>query len=174
MILRIMMSQRKTSAINKRSDTGFTLFELIVVLGIISTMLLIVLPFCKRSNTNLELKQTGNNIAQILRYAIDLAERRNKRVKFVYLRALNSYRLDVFTDEGHFEPTNNFTGRDKYISNNVELYDMEGFDQDKDAYFIEFNPKKKFLKRKISFCSNDLIFEIKIDAKYIQTKLQSL
>ena len=40
--------------------SAFTLFELVVVLAIISAMVAVVIPFCKRSNYGLKIKQASS------------------------------------------------------------------------------------------------------------------
>ncbi|MHC4397100.1 MAG: pilus assembly FimT family protein [Planctomycetota bacterium] len=74
---------------------GFTLFELVVVLAIISAMVAVVLPFCKRSNDGLKIKQGSRNIAQALRYAIDFAQKRNIAVKFIFNEKYNRLKIPV-------------------------------------------------------------------------------
>ena len=44
--------------------SAFTFFELVIVLAIISAMVAVVLPFCRRSNEGLKIRQAGSSIAQ--------------------------------------------------------------------------------------------------------------
>ena len=68
---------------------AFTLFELVIVLAVISAMVAVVMPFCLRSNEALEIKQGCSDIAQALRYAIDLSGQKSVPVKFIYNKKLN-------------------------------------------------------------------------------------
>ena len=64
--------------------SAFSLFELVIVLAIISAMVAVVMPFAKRSNDSLKIKQHSSNVAQDLRYAIDLAQKSRRAVKFIF------------------------------------------------------------------------------------------
>ena len=65
------------------SGNGFTLFELIVVLAIISAMVTVIVPFASRSNDSLQIREQSRDVAQTIRYAIDLAQNSCRPVKFV-------------------------------------------------------------------------------------------
>ena len=149
-------------------SNGFTLFELVVVLAIISAMVAVVLPFCKRSNEGLKIKQAGSSIAQTIRYAIDLAQKRNRAVKFIFNEKYKSYRLQIEDSENSFEPVDDFTGTDRFIDKNIYLFDIEGFEQTGQEYFIVFDPQRSWPNAQISFSTNDLTVTIRIKSKYIE------
>ena len=121
------------------NKSAFTLFELVVVLAIISAMVAVVLPFCKRSNDGLKIKQAGSSIAQTIRYAIDLAQKRNKAVKFIYNDKYRSYRLQIEDTENSFEPVDDFTGTERFLDKNIQLFDVEGFEQTGSEFFLVFD-----------------------------------
>lgn len=153
---------------------GFTLFELVVVLAIISAMVAVVLPFSKRSNDGLKIKQASSSIAQAIRYAIDLAQKRNKAVKFIYNDKYRSYCLQIEDSENSFGPVEDFTGTERFIDKNIHLFDIEGFEQTGQNYFLVFEPRRPWPNAQISFSTNDLIMTIKIKSKYVEIEEESI
>ena len=143
--------------------TGFTLFELVIVLAIISAMVAVVMPFAKRSNDGLKIKQAGSNIAKAIRYAIDLAQKRNKAVKFIFIEKYNS-----------FEPVDKFTGTERFIDENIHLFDIEGFEQAGQEYYLIFDPKRPWPDAWISLSTNDLTETIRIKSKYVEIEEDSI
>jgi len=155
-------------------SAGFTLFELVVVLAIISAMVAVVLPFCKRSNDGLKIKQAGSSIAQTMRYAIDLAQKRNKAVKFIYNDKYSSYHLQIEDTENSFESVDNFTGTERFLDKNIQLFDIEGFEQTGSEFFLIFDPKRPWPDAWISFSTNDLTETIKTKSKYVEIEEESI
>lgn len=153
---------------------GFTLFELVVVLAIISAMVAVVLPFCKRSNDGLKIKQASSSIAQVVRYGIDLAEKRKRPVKFIYDDKYKSYRLEIESSGNSSGPVEDFTGTEKYLDKNIDLFDIEDFQQEGSEYFLIFDPEKAWPDAWISFATDDLIITIKIKSKYVDTEEESI
>lgn len=162
---------RRVHAANLKA---FTLFELIVVLAIISAMVAVVLPLVQRSNDGLKIKQASSSIAQAVRYAIDLAQIRNKAVKFIYNDKYRSYRLQIENTENTFEPVEDFTGTEKFIDENIHLFDIEGFEQTGSEYFLVFDPKRPWPVAWISFSTNDLIMTIRIKSKYVEIEEENI
>ena len=153
---------------------AFTLFELVVVLAIISAMVAVVLPFCKRSNDSLKIKQDSSNIAQAIRYAIDLAEKRNKAVRFIFNNKYKTYYLQIENSDNSFDPVEGFTGTERLIDKNINLFDVEGFEQKRSEYFLLFDPHRPWPDAWISFYTNDLTVTIKIKSKYIEIQEESI
>jgi len=153
---------------------GFTLFELVVVLGILSAMVAVVLPFCKRSNDGLKIKQAGSSIAQALRYGIDLAEKRKRAVKFIYNDKYKSYRLEIENDENSFEPVDDFTGKETFFNENIGLFDIEGFEQAGQEYSLILDVKKVWPDARISFSTDNIVITITIKSKYVEIKEESI
>ena len=154
--------------------SGFTFFELVIVLAIISAMVAVVLPFCKRSNDGLKIKQAGSSIAQALRYAIDLAEKRKRAVKFIFNDKYKSYHLQIEDGQNGFEPVDDFTGTERFLDENIYLFDIEGFEQTGQEYFLIFDPKGAWPNAWISFSTNDLVVTIKIKSKYVEIQEESI
>ena len=158
----------------RQNLSGFTLLELVVVLTIISAMVAVVLPFCKRSNDGLKIRQHSSNIAQAIRYAIDLAERRNAAVRFVFNDKYKSYRLEVEGSENNFERVDDFTGTEQFLDKNIFLFDIEGFEQEGAEYFFVFDPRKPWADAWICFSTNDLTETIRIKARYVEIEEKSV
>ena len=156
------------------NSNGFTLFELVIVLAIISAMVTVVLPFCKRSNDGLKIKQAGSNIAQAMRYAIDLAQKKQRVVKFVFDEKYRSYHLQIEDAENSFEPVDDFTDAEKFIDENIHLFDIEGFEQTGSEYYLVFDPKRPWPVAWISLSANDLIETIRIKSKYVEIEEESI
>ena len=153
---------------------AFTLIELVVVLTIISAMVAVILPFCKRSNDSLKIRQDSSNVAQVIRYAFDLAEKRNKAVKFIFNEKYKSYRLQIEDSQNSFEPVENFTGTEKFLDKNIHLFDIEGFEQAGQEYSIVFDPRKPWPDAWISLSTNDLTETIRVKAKYVEIEEESI
>ena len=154
--------------------TGFTLFELVVVLAIISAMVAVVLPLVQRSNDGLKIKQAGSSIAQTIRYAINLAQTRNKAVKFIYNDKYRSYHLQIEDTENNFEPVDDFTGTERFLDKNIQLFDIEGFEQTGSKFFLVFDPQRPWPNAWISLSTNDLIETIRIKSKYVEIEEESI
>ena len=159
--------------INQNSN-GFTLFELVVVLAIISAMVAVVMPFAKRSNNGLKIKQASSSIAQAIRYAIDLAQKRNKAVKFIFNEKYRSYHLQIEESENSFELVDNFAGTERFLDKNIQLFDIEGFEQTGQEYHLIFDPKRLWPDAWISLSTNDLTVTIRIKSKYVEIEEESI
>jgi prepilin-type N-terminal cleavage/methylation domain-containing protein len=164
----------KTASQVYKRQKGFTLFELVVVLAIISAMVAVVLPFCKRSNDGLKIKQSASSIAQVLRYGIDLAEKRKRTIKFIYNDKYKSYRLEIEDGENSFEPVSDFTGTETFLNKNIDLFDIEGFEQTGQEYFLVLDPTKAWSDAWISFSTEDWIVTIKVNSKYVEIEEESI
>jgi prepilin-type N-terminal cleavage/methylation domain-containing protein len=154
--------------------TGFTLFELVVVLAIISAMVAVVLPFCKRSNDSLKVKQHSSNIAQSLRYACDLAEKRNKAVKFIFDEKQRSYHLQIEGSENSFEPLDDFTGTEQFLDEGIQVADTEGFEQAGSEYTLVFDPQKLWPDASIKLSTKDLTVQIRVKSKYVDIQEEGI
>ena len=137
-------------------------------------MVAVVMPFAKRIKVGLKIKQHSSSIAQAIRYAIDLAQKRNRAVKFIYNDKYRSYRLEIEDSENNFEPVEDFAGTERFIDENIHLFDIEGFEQTGKEYFLIFDPKRPWPNAKISFSTNDLIMTIRIKSKYVEMEEESI
>ena len=153
---------------------GFTLIELVIVLAIISAMVAVVLPFSKRSNDGLKIKQHSSNIAQTIRYAVDLAQKNNRAVKFVFNGKNRSYYLEIEDGENNFRQLEDFAGKERFLDEHIHLFDIEGFEQAGPEFFIIFDPQKPWPSAWISLATNDLTVTIRIKSKYVEVEENSI
>jgi prepilin-type N-terminal cleavage/methylation domain-containing protein len=154
--------------------SAFTFVELVVVLALISVMAAAVLPFCKRSNDALKLRQHSSSIAQALRYAIDLAEKRNKAVRFVFSEKYASYYLEIEESENSFRPVDDFTGAERFLDKIIFLFDIEGFEQSGQEYFLVFDPQRPWPEARITLSAGDLTETVRVKSKYVDIEEESI
>jgi prepilin-type N-terminal cleavage/methylation domain-containing protein len=146
---------------------GFTLLELVIVLTIISIMIAVTLPLSKRSNDGVKIRQHGGIIAQTLLYAIDLAENKNKAVKFIVNANNRSFCLQMEDDHNNFRNVEDFSGAEQHFDESISLFDVEGFEQDGNRYYIVFNPQNAWPTGWIRFSTKNLSETIRINSKYV-------
>jgi len=156
------------------ASLAFTLFELMIVLAIISAMIVVVVPFGKRSNDGLKIKQHSSNIAQSLRYAIDLAEKNNRAVKFVFNEKSRCYYLQIADNENNFRELENFAGSERFLDKNIYLFDIEGFEQTGQDFFLVFDPRKPWPNAWICISSKDLTETIRINTRHVEIEENSI
>jgi prepilin-type N-terminal cleavage/methylation domain-containing protein len=87
----------------RSSRRGFTVLELLCVLGVLSVLLAIALPRASAVLPRLALDQAARQLAAELELARVKAINRNTRVRVVVDLAAASYRLEAEV-EGRFEP----------------------------------------------------------------------
>lgn len=174
MILQTMINREIKNRKNKAIVTGFTFLELMVVLAIISTMVAVIMPFCKRSNNSVEIRQAGSSIAQTIRYAIDLAEKRKKAIKFIFNGKFKSYYLEMEDDYNNFKPTNDFTGTSHFIGREITLFDIQGFEQSGQEYSIIFDPQRSWPNANMTISNNESFVTIEIRSKHVQMQEKNI
>ena len=168
MILQTMMTLQIQ---NRRPGLyGFTLFELIVVLVIISVMVTITIPYATRSNEGLKIKQECLNIAEAVRYAIDLAMDTKKPTRIVINPKNNSYLLEIATgiNNQSYKPTEGFQGIVRYFGQAIHIIDITGFDVDGNSWYLIFDPTKPWSNASFSLSIGDVIKTVKIEGKQVK------
>jgi len=150
------------------SDNGFTLFELIVVLAIISAMVTVIVPFASRSNDSLRIREQSRDVAQTIRYAIDLAQNSCRPVKFVINTKNKSYYLEQTGSNEGYELIEAFLGSIRYINKKIHIFDIEGFGLNGEEFFLVFDPRKPWPKAQLSLSTKDLMETVRINAKSVQ------
>jgi len=155
-------------------STAFTLFELIVVLTIISVMVAVIVPFAVRSNEGLKIREQSRDIAQTIRYAITLAQDRHRPTKFVINTKNKSYYLQQCNENGNFKLVESSFGTVRYIDNKIHIFDMDGFQLDAEKLFLVFDPEKPWPKAWLTLSTKDLTETLKIEAKNVQIEETSI
>jgi prepilin-type N-terminal cleavage/methylation domain-containing protein len=167
------MTRQMNSRIELTTNSAFTLFELVVVLAIISALAAMVVPFSRRSNEALKVRQHSSSIAQMLRYALSLAENSNS-VRFVFDSKSMSYSLEAADDTGNFRRSEDFVGQKRFLDNNIYLSDIDGFDQAGREYFLAFDWRLPWPQAHISLSTKDVTETIRINARSVEVEEQSL
>ena len=149
---------------------GFTLFELIVVLAIISSMMMVIIPYARRSNDNLQLKEDCLNVTELIRYALDLTMHTKKTTKVGINPQDNSYWLEIApdTESKNYKPIDNFLCNARYFNKNVHLKDIAGFDTEGNNRYIVFDPSKQWPDASFSLLVGDSIETIKINGRQVE------
>jgi prepilin-type N-terminal cleavage/methylation domain-containing protein len=152
-------------------QSGFTLFELVVVLAIISVMMMVIIPYARRSNESLQLKEDCLNVTELIKYALDLATHTKRTTKIVINPQDNSYWLEIVPDtmgNKNCEPLDNFLCNPRYFNKNARLTDITGFDTESNKHYIVFDPAKQWPDASFSLSVRDLIETIKINGRQVE------
>jgi len=149
---------------------GFTLFELIVVLAIISSMMMVIVPYARRSNDSLQLKEDCLNMTELIKYALDSAMQTKKTTKIVINPQDNSYWLEMSPDveSKNYQPIDTFLSDARYFSKNVLLTDVTGFDTENNKHYIIFDPSKQWPDASFSLSAGDSTETIKINGRQVE------
>ena len=67
-----------------------------------------------------------------------------------------------------------FTGTERFVDENIRLFDIEGFEQTGQVYFLIFDPKEAWPEAWISFSTSDLVMTIRIKAKHVEIEEESV
>jgi len=173
MILRIMTTRREVSA-NVRDKRwqpcGFTLIELVIVLAIISAMVMVIMPYATKSNESLKLNQECLNIAETVRYAINLSVNSRKPIRIVIDPKNKSYSLETGAriDGQNFKPIEDIQGSTHYLGRNIEIKDVDGFSIEKEGYYLVFDPARAWPEASISLSNSGTIKIIKIRREQVE------
>ncbi len=154
--------------------SAFTLFELIIVLTIISAMALVVVPYTTNSNDHLKLKQNSLDIAETIKYAIDLATNTQKVTRFILNTKHRTYHLEIASQPGTFEPINTFSGLHRTISDNIYIYDLDGFAIDQFGYYLQFDPATEWPNAEVTLATVKALQKITLRACDIQIEESSI
>jgi len=147
---------------------GFTLVELIIVLAIISAMVKVLLPYATRSNDSLKVKQQCLDMAEVIKYAIDLAINTRKSTRITINPKNKSYLLEMATQTNSYQPIEGFHGTVRYISRAANIMDIQGFCCDANDQYLIFDPTGKWPDASISLSTEDSIETIKIRGRCVE------
>ena len=150
---------------------GFTLVELMIVLMIMTTMVAVIMPYAKRSNESLNIKQEVLNLELAIKYIIDLAKDMKRPTRLVLNRKNNSFAMEIAVDTY----SNSFRSIEKsgdisnhYFNENIQISDVEGFSMEGSNYYLVFDPAKSWPSGSITLSIDDLISTINIKGKKIE------
>ncbi len=148
-------------------NNGFTLIELIVVLAIISAIATIIAPYASRTNNTLKIKEHALNIAETIKYAIDLAGNSQKSVILTIDTKNKSYRLKRAGDNGRLESIDGFYGMTRVLGNDTQISNLNGFSANGRYQTLLFDPAKQWPNASLSISNIDILEKIKINYKSV-------
>ena len=149
---------------------AFTLFELMVVLVIIATMVTLVVPYATRSNEALRTAQECFSLADAIRYIADITMDTKRSTRILLSPESNSYLLEIAsgTDSRDYEPLEAFGNAVRYFSQGIRITDVTGFNFEGSNYCLVFEPTKPWPKASISLSTRDEIKTITIRGRRVQ------
>ena len=149
---------------------GFTLSELVVVLALISAMLVIVIPYATRSNECLKAKEECLNMAEAIKYAIDLSVATKRPTRIVIDPKNRSYLLAKASgvDDYDFAPTEDYPGGIRYFGETTHITDMNGFDIEPDGCCLTFDPRRPWPDASLSLSCGERVNIIRIRGKQVE------
>lgn len=134
----MMMTSQITTYNAMRS--GFTFAELMIVLGIITVLVAVTVPYATRSNEHARLCREAANIDSALQYCVDLALSGEKPVRFVLNAQRRTYGLESLSLDGvTFEPLQGYLGRARQLNRTFTISDPEGFNCDAESQYLVFD-----------------------------------
>ena len=150
--------------------SGFTLFELIIVLAIIAAMVAVIVPHATRSNDSLKIKQECLSMGEAIKYLTDLAVESKRPTRIVIDPQNNSYILEISTDISRrdFKPLEGFGGDVRSLGESVKLTDFDGFDMEGSNQYLLFDPARPWPNASISISAGNEINTIKISGRQVE------
>ena len=157
-------------------SSAFTLFELMIVLVIIATMVTVVVPYATRSNEALRSVQECLSLADAIRYITDLAVDMKRPTRILINPQSNSYLLEVAsgTDNQDYEPTEAFGKTIYYFSKDIRITDVAGFSFEGSYYCLVFEPARPWPDASISLSTRDEIKTIIIRGRRVQIERSTI
>lgn len=147
---------------------GFTLFELVIVLAIMAAMITIALPYVSQRNDAMRVDGFSHDLADAVRYAIDLAEGEGSAVKLVIDTANNGYRLQQADDNVGYRSAKGFIGEFQYLNDDVRIDILEGFVADGRSVYLLFDPGKRWPDARFSISTENSAKTIIVNGKNIE------
>ncbi len=155
---------------------AFTLIELIVVMVIIAAMVTVIMPYATRSNEAMRIEHDCLSLAEVFRYAADLAADTGRPARVVINSGNNSYMLETAdrTDGQNFVPVEYLGGTVHSFDPKIRIVDMAGFRIDGDSYQLVFEPSMPWPQASISISAADRIKTITIRGKRVEIEESSI
>ncbi len=156
--------------ITRMLRTGFTLFELVIVLAIITAMVAVVVPHATRSNESLKIKQECLSMAEAIRYITDLAVESKRPTRILIDPQNNTYILQSATEisRSDYKPLEGFGGDRRSLGESVRITDFNGFDMEGNSRYLLFDPAAPWPNASISISTGNQINTIKITGRQVE------
>jgi len=170
----ILINSKKDNTQSCGLPAGFTLFELIVVLAVISAIVGVILPYATKSNVVLNIRQDALNIADTFRYGIDLAQSRNSKVKISINRIGRGYQLLLENENGQYEPIEGYFGTGRRFNKDIFVANVEGLANEADGWGLVIDPGEAFPEASFELRSKDIIVKIIINGRKVAIEETSI
>ncbi|MHC4742280.1 MAG: pilus assembly FimT family protein [Planctomycetota bacterium] len=151
-------------------STGFTLFELIVVMAIIAAMVTVAVPYATRSNKGLKVRQECLSLTQAVKYVAELAEHTRRPARIVIDEKNKYFLLEAATgtDEYSYKLIEDFGGGIRHLDPEVEITDITGFKADGRGLCLVFEPAEPWPSASITLMSENTAKRITIRGKRVE------
>jgi len=153
---------------------GFTLFELIIVLAVISAIIGVTLPYATRSNHFLSIKQDALNITEAFKYSIDLAQSVNRKIKISISTQDRTYQLLQENDEKQYEPLEGYFGIARGFDKDISVGNIQGLTNQTNEWYLIIDPTKVFPDASLELKSKDIIVKIIITGRKVAIEETSI
>jgi len=155
---------------NKATSAGFTLAELLVVLVIITTAVVMIVPYTTRHNRNQATSDGCQDIICTLRYAMSHATTSGKPTRMVIQCDQNSYRLEQASDvhARQFEALEGIPGSTRLFDNCLHISDVKGFELIREnTYALILNPLEPWPSANLIISSDEYSQQISVQGNEI-------
>lgn len=159
-------NSRKNKKLSSDLQPGFTLFEMIVVLAVISTAVAVAMPYATRSNYILSIRQDALNIKDTLYYSIDLAQNLNSKIKLSINTRNKTYCL-LKENDSRYEPVEGYFGITRGFNKNISVGNTEGLINQADECYLIIDPTRTLPDATLELGSKDIIIKIIITARKV-------
>ena len=153
-------------------QAGFTLVELMLVMVIMAAILTVVVPRSQRSDRALEVEQHSLDMAALVRYAVDLADRTGRRTRVAVDTTRNTYHLEMADRDNpdRYEATPDAFGQVRFIGAHIRLV-TEGFDTDRYIDTLVIDPYADLpVDARISLLTHDVHEQVTVNGRRIVTE----
>ncbi|MCK4887680.1 MAG: type II secretion system protein [Planctomycetes bacterium] len=169
-----LINNKKDNKLGFALSAGFTLFELIVVLAVISAIVGVALPYATKSNHVLNMRQDALNIAETFKYGIDLAQSRNRKIKISINPKNRTYRLLKENNDKQYEPLEGYFGIGRRFNKDISVANIEGLTYLADEWCLVIDPAKVFPDASLELRSKDIIVKITITGRKVAVEETSI
>ncbi len=160
----------------RRTASGFTLVELVIVLCIISAMVTVTIPHATRSREGRKLEQACWDVAETVKYAISRAMDTKQRTRLAIDFTTGNYTLEAAAKihDADFEPLQDSRCGTRRLGSDVRVIAHEGFSLvDRNRYGIVFDPGQPWPQASLSLAVRDLPMTVRIVGRMVDVEGRS-
>lgn len=149
---------------------AFTLVELLIVLVILAVMVTVTVPYATRSRTSRQLDEACRDIAETVKYALNIAADIRQPARFVLDIAAGSYQIEVSPrpDGEHFDPLEDNRVGLRRLGAGVSVVQHEGFRMvDRGRYGLVFDPAGIWPHASLSLMAQDETHTVRVRGRLV-------